>query len=262
MRRTFLFGLLLALSLTALGCGGARTRQEQRLRPPHHKKVGQASSLSLAAKMTGWKPVLRQNLVNHFALHVGQAFVLAVVQERQLRVVEAEQVQNRRVEVVDVNAAVDAVQPELVGRAVDESRPSRRRRPSPSRTRRGCGRGRSRPRSSACGRTRRPRSRACRRAVRAASGRGSAPRSAGRPAGTSSCGCLRCPRARPTGSRLRSRLARTARRARPVAARADSGGRTPRCPCGSSRTSPSSFRSPSTDRPLPARSACIRNASS
>ena len=73
-----------------------------------------------------------KNPGHHFTENIGQAFVAAVVAERQLLVVEAEQVQDGGVEVVDVDAALDAVQAELVGRAVDVARPSRRRRPGTS----------------------------------------------------------------------------------------------------------------------------------
>ena len=54
---------------------------------------------------------------------VGQAEVAAAVAVRQLLVVEAHQVQDRRVQVVDVDAVLDRVEAELVGRAVDHARP-------------------------------------------------------------------------------------------------------------------------------------------
>ena len=61
-----------------------------------------------------------------------QPFVAAVVRERELLVVEAEQGQDRGVNVVDVGWAIDGVQADLVGRAVRRCPASRRRRPSTS----------------------------------------------------------------------------------------------------------------------------------
>ena len=49
----------------------------------------------------------RQQLLDHFAVHVGQPEVAALEPERQLRVIEAEQVQDRRVQVVDVDLVLD-----------------------------------------------------------------------------------------------------------------------------------------------------------
>ena len=71
-----------------------------------------------------------QHLLHHPAVHVGQAEVAAGVAVGQLLVVEAEQVQHRRVQVVDVDLVLDRREAELVGRAVRPCRPSRRRRPA------------------------------------------------------------------------------------------------------------------------------------
>ena len=51
-------------------------------------------------------------------MHVGQAVVAALELERQPRVVDAEQVQDRRVQVVDVDAVLGDVVAEVVGLAV------------------------------------------------------------------------------------------------------------------------------------------------
>src|SRR5437868_44780 len=59
----------------------------------------------------------RQQLVHDLAEHVGQPEVAALEAERQLRVVEAEQPQQRRVQVVDVDAVLGRVEAELVRRA-------------------------------------------------------------------------------------------------------------------------------------------------
>src|SRR5262249_8318055 len=50
---------------------------------------------------------------------LGQPFLAAVVQERQLPVIEAQQVQNGRVQVVDVDAVLDRAEAQLVRSADD-----------------------------------------------------------------------------------------------------------------------------------------------
>src|SRR5215468_10927327 len=60
-----------------------------------------------------------QNVFNDVAAGLGQAFVAAVVQECQVNVVEAEQVQDGGVQVVDVDGVFRGVQAEFVGRADD-----------------------------------------------------------------------------------------------------------------------------------------------
>ena len=64
-------------------------------------------------------PRSRQDLLDHLPVHVGQAEVAAGVAVRQLLVVEAQQVQDRRVQIVDVDLVLDGGEAELVGRAVD-----------------------------------------------------------------------------------------------------------------------------------------------
>ena len=68
--------------------------------------------------------------VDHVAVHVGQPALDAVVVVAQPLVVEAEQVQDRGVQVVDRADVLDRLVAELVGRAVAEARVSRRRRPA------------------------------------------------------------------------------------------------------------------------------------
>ena len=53
------------------------------------------------------------------ALHVRQAEVAARMPERQLFVVETQQPENGRVQVVDVYFALDRLKAKFVGRAVD-----------------------------------------------------------------------------------------------------------------------------------------------
>ena len=60
-----------------------------------------------------------QDLADDAAVDVGQAEVAAGVAVGELLVVEAEQVQDRGVQVVDVDLVLDGLEAELVGRAVD-----------------------------------------------------------------------------------------------------------------------------------------------
>ena len=86
-----------------------------------------------------------QNRSHDFAGNVGQAEVAALVAVGEPLVVDAQQVQHRGVQVVDVDEVVDGVVAELVGRAVGDARLECRRRPATSRSR-GCGgRGRRLP---------------------------------------------------------------------------------------------------------------------
>ena len=55
------------------------------------------------------------------AVDVREAHVAPVESHRRPRVVEAEEVEHRRVEVVDLDAVLDGVEAELVGRAVDRA---------------------------------------------------------------------------------------------------------------------------------------------
>ena len=62
---------------------------------------------------------LCNQVVNDASMNVGQAEVAAGVAVGELLVVEAEQVQDRGVQVVDVDRVLDGLEAELVGRAVD-----------------------------------------------------------------------------------------------------------------------------------------------
>ena len=59
-----------------------------------------------------------QQWLHDFAMHVGQAVVAALEFEGQPRVVEAQAVQQRRVQVVDVDWVLSDVVREIVGRSV------------------------------------------------------------------------------------------------------------------------------------------------
>lgn len=63
---------------------------------------------------------LCEQLVDHLAVDVGQPEIAALESEGQLRVVEAEKVHHRRVEVVDVDAVLGDVEAEFVALAHDE----------------------------------------------------------------------------------------------------------------------------------------------
>ncbi len=59
---------------------------------------------------------LSQDIPHNLAVHIRQAEVAAGVVEGQLLVVEAQQVQDRRLEVVDVDGVLGDVEAEVVGR--------------------------------------------------------------------------------------------------------------------------------------------------
>ena len=78
-------------------------------------------------------PCHGQQLLDHLRrLDAGQLLVEPLVAVREPLVVEAQQVQHRGVEVVDVDRVLDDVVGEVVGLAVDRARPASRRRPSTS----------------------------------------------------------------------------------------------------------------------------------
>ena len=58
-------------------------------------------------------------VLDDLAVHVGQAEVSAGVAVGELFVVEAEEVEDRGVQVVDVHLVLDGLEPEVVGGAVD-----------------------------------------------------------------------------------------------------------------------------------------------
>src|SRR5262245_47223148 len=63
----------------------------------------------------------RENPLHHLPMHVSEAEVAAAVAERQFLVVDAHQVQDGGVQVVDVDPVLDGVHPQLVGRSVDRA---------------------------------------------------------------------------------------------------------------------------------------------
>ena len=69
----------------------------------------------LATSAHSFRTLLCQDRLDHVAGDIGQAEVAAVVAVGQLRVVEAEQVQDRGVQVVDADAVDDGLVADLVG---------------------------------------------------------------------------------------------------------------------------------------------------
>ena len=65
-------------------------------------------------------------------MHVGQAERPPLELIGELRVVEAEQMQHRRVQIVHVNPILRHIEAKFVGLAETDARPSRRRPPSTS----------------------------------------------------------------------------------------------------------------------------------
>ena len=72
-----------------------------------------------AAALTDRVP---QDTVNHATMNIRQAEVATGVAVRQTRVVEAQDVQNRRVEIVNVDGVFRDVVADLVRRSVDDAR--------------------------------------------------------------------------------------------------------------------------------------------
>ncbi len=73
---------------------------------------------------------LGEDVLDDRAVHVGQAEVAALEAVGQPLVVDAQAVQDRGVQVVDVDRLLGDVVAEVVGLAVDRCPASRRRRPS------------------------------------------------------------------------------------------------------------------------------------
>src|SRR3954452_8020312 len=65
--------------------------------------------------------VLSQHLLNHVPMHVGQPEVAALEAVGELLVIEAEEVEDRGLEVVDVVFVLDGGEAELVGLAEDQA---------------------------------------------------------------------------------------------------------------------------------------------
>ena len=75
------------------------------------------TSIAVPGRISG------QDLLDHRAMHVGQAVVPALEPESQPGVVDAQAMQDRGVQVVDVDRIPDDVVAEIVGRAVGDPGP-------------------------------------------------------------------------------------------------------------------------------------------
>src|SRR5947208_326903 len=85
----------------------SKTGSTRRYPPPASKAASTAS-----------RAALRQNLAHHASRHVGQPKVAAAVAIGELEVVETEQVQDRGVQVVNVDAILNRFEANLVGLAI------------------------------------------------------------------------------------------------------------------------------------------------
>jgi predicted Zn-dependent protease len=64
-------------------------------------------------------PGLRYRLLNHLPRRIGQPFIAAIVPERQAFVIEAKQMQNRGVNIVNVGSVFSGAEADGVGGAKD-----------------------------------------------------------------------------------------------------------------------------------------------
>ena len=65
-------------------------------------------------------------------MHIGQPKIAALKTERQAFMIQAEQMQNRRVQIVNMNAVFHRIKTEFIGLADDLHQLSLRRRPTTS----------------------------------------------------------------------------------------------------------------------------------
>src|SRR5262245_65630377 len=88
-----------------------------------YQTVAQASSYVLFKRTSedacATQPISGDQLPHHAPVHVGQPEVAAGVTVCELFVIEAQEVQDRGVQVVDVDAVLDRGEAKLVGAAVD-----------------------------------------------------------------------------------------------------------------------------------------------
>src|SRR2546429_3806533 len=84
---------------------------------PTRSAAARISSPCSSSRTDARRPLSFHQPVRELAVaaHVGEALVAALKQKRQLPVVQAEQLQDRRVQVVDVDAVLDRPEAELVG---------------------------------------------------------------------------------------------------------------------------------------------------
>ena len=83
--------------------------------------------------------------MHHVTGNVRQPEIAAAVAIGQLRMIEAHQMKNGGMQVVNVNGFLHCLEAEIIGRAVNVSALDAAARPAPLRSRGCCGRGRSAP---------------------------------------------------------------------------------------------------------------------
>ena len=98
------------------GCD-ARIRHRLSAHASHVLIVRQATVIGQGVTGLRHRPVLRQEFSHELTVDVGEAEVAALEAVGQLRVIEAEEVQHRGVQVVDVDRVLDGVVAEFVGAA-------------------------------------------------------------------------------------------------------------------------------------------------
>src|SRR5580698_2064837 len=99
--------------------GSSPQRNKKPLSPFSHKRAIQTRSVFYAGAVAR---ALGNDLVCHLAVHVGQSHVARAEAEGEFFVVQAEQVEHRRVEVVHLELVLDRIVAVLVGLAEDEAR--------------------------------------------------------------------------------------------------------------------------------------------
>ena len=65
---------------------------------------------------------LSKNCSHHFAVHIGEAEVASLETVGELGVFEAEEMQDRRVQIVNMHLVLDGMEAELIGLAVNHAR--------------------------------------------------------------------------------------------------------------------------------------------
>src|SRR5262245_40746981 len=84
------------------------------------RRTGDGRLLPSPTKGRGEKRASGQDVPYHLAVHVGQAEIAAAVAIRQPLVIQPHQVQDRRVQVMDVHTLLDRLIAEFVGGAVGQ----------------------------------------------------------------------------------------------------------------------------------------------
>src|SRR5437773_5331230 len=77
--------------------------------------------LSRVRSSAGTPPNLCENRSNHFAVHIRQTIVAPLETIGQFRVIEPEEVKNRRVQIVHVNFVFHRVEAEVICLAIDDA---------------------------------------------------------------------------------------------------------------------------------------------